>query len=173
MIKLIKNVKVYSPDFLGTKDVLILGDKLAGIEDEIKLKVSCMEVEEIDGTGKILTPGFIDSHVHILGGGGEGGFKTRTPEITLTTLTKAGVTTVVGTLGTDGLARDTSALLAKARGLEEEGITSYIYTGAYQVPTPTLTGDVMKDIMSIDKIIGAGEIALSDHRSSQPTSKNL
>ena len=169
MIKLIKNVKVYSPDFLGTKDVLILGDKLAGIEDEIKLKVSCMEVEEIDGTGKILTPGFIDSHVHILGGGGEGGFKTRTPEITLTTLTKAGVTTVVGTLGTDGLARDTSALLAKARGLEEEGITSYIYTGAYQVPTPTLTGDVMKDIMSIDKIIGAGEIALSDHRSSQPT----
>ena len=128
-----------------------------------------MKVEEIDGTGKILTPGFIDSHVHILGGGGEGGFKTRTPEITLTTLTKAGVTTVVGTLGTDGLARDTSALLAKARGLEEEGITSYIYTGAYQVPTPTLTGDVMKDIMSIDKIIGAGEIALSDHRSSQPT----
>lgn len=65
MIKLIKNVKVYSPDLLGTKDVLILGDKLAGIEDEIKLKVSCMEVEEIDGTGKILTPGFIDSHVHI------------------------------------------------------------------------------------------------------------
>src|SRR5699024_9813884 len=106
MIKIIRNAKIYAPEKLGTKDVLILGDKIAGIEDEIKLDVSCIEVEEIDGSGKILTPGFIDSHVHILGGGGEGGFKTRTPEINLTTLTKAGVSTVVGTLGTDGMARD-------------------------------------------------------------------
>ena len=51
MIKLIKNVKVYSPDFLGVKDVLILGDKLAGIEDEIKLKVSCMDVGVYEARG--------------------------------------------------------------------------------------------------------------------------
>lgn len=169
MIKIIRNVKVYTPENIGKKDVLILGDKIASIEDKIDIKISSMEVEEINGEGKILTPGFIDCHVHILGGGGEGGFKTRTPEINLTTLTTAGVTTVVGTLGTDGVCRDIESLLAKARGLEEEGVTSYIYTGSYQVPTPTLTGDIMKDIMSIDKIIGAGEIALSDHRSSQPT----
>ncbi|OLR65598.1 beta-aspartyl-peptidase [Peptoniphilus porci] len=169
MIKIIRNVKVYTPKNIGKKDVLILGDKIASIEDKIDINISSMEVEEIKGEGKILTPGFIDCHVHILGGGGEGGFKTRTPEINLTTLTTAGVTTVVGTLGTDGVCRDIESLLAKARGLEEEGITSYIYTGSYQVPTPTLTGDIMKDIMSIDKIIGAGEIALSDHRSSQPT----
>ncbi|MDY3902132.1 beta-aspartyl-peptidase [Peptoniphilus sp.] len=169
MIKIIRNVKVYTPENIGKKDVLILGDKIASIEDKIDIKISSMEVEEINGEDKILTPGFIDCHVHILGGGGEGGFKTRTPEINLTTLTTAGVTTVVGTLGTDGVCRDIESLLAKARGLEEEGVTSYIYTGSYQVPTPTLTGDIMKDIMSIDKIIGAGEIALSDHRSSQPT----
>jgi len=169
MIKLIKNVKVYTPEYIGKKDVLILGDKIASIEDKIDINISSMDALEINGEGKILTPGFIDCHVHILGGGGEGGFKTRTPEINLTTLTTAGVTTVVGTLGTDGICRDIESLLAKARGLEEEGITTYIYTGSYQVPTPTLTGDIMKDIMSIDKIIGAGEIALSDHRSSQPT----
>lgn len=169
MIKIIRNVKVYTPENIGKKDVLILGDKIASIEDKIDIKISSMEVEEINGEDKILTPGFIDCHVHILGGGGEGGFKTRTPEINLTTLTTAGVTTVVGTLGTDGVCRDIESLLAKARGLEEEGVTSYIYTCSYQVPTPTLTGDIMKDIMSIDKIIGAGEIALSDHRSSQPT----
>ncbi|WP_138160323.1 beta-aspartyl-peptidase [Peptoniphilus catoniae] len=170
MIKIIRNAKVYSPEEKGIKDILILGDKIAAIEDEIKIDLGgVVEVEEIDGTGKILTPGFIDCHVHILGGGGEGGFKTRTPEIKLTTLTMAGVTTVVGTLGTDGICRDINALLAKARGLEEEGVSTYIYTGAYQIPTPTLTGDIMKDIMAIDKVIGTGEIALSDHRSSQPT----
>ena len=27
----------------------------------------------------------------------------------------------------------------------------------------------MKDVMLLDKVIGAGEIAISDHRSSQPT----
>lgn len=170
MVKIIRNVHVYSPQDLGIKDVLVLGDKIAAIEDEIKIDLGgLVDLEEIDGSGKILTPGFIDCHVHILGGGGEGGFSTRTPEITLSTLTSAGVTSVVGTLGTDGICRDINALLAKARGLEEEGVSSYIYTGAYQIPTPSLTGDVMKDIMAIDKVIGVGEIALSDHRSSQPT----
>ena len=72
-----------------------------------------------------------------IGGGGEGGFSTRTPEATLSDLTTAGVTTVVGTLGTDGIARDMNALLAKARGLEEEGITTYIYTGSYRLPLRT------------------------------------
>ena len=116
-----------------------------------------------------MVPGFIDSHVHILGGGGEGGFSTRTPEASLTGLTTAGVTTVVGCLGTDGVARDMISLLAKARGLDEEGITAYIYTGSYRLPLKTITGEIMKDIMAVDKIIGIGEVAISDHRSSQPT----
>ena len=48
-----------------------------------------------------------------------------------------------------------------------------MYTGAYQVPTPTITGDIMRDITLIEEIIGVGEIAISDHRSSVPTIAEL
>lgn len=169
MIKIIKNAKVYAPEYMGVQDVLIIGDKIAAVDKDIEVSVNKgLEITVIDGKGKLLLPGFIDSHVHILGGGGEGSFKTRTPEIKLTDITKGGVTTVVGCLGTDGISRDMVGLLAKARGLEEEGITTYIYTGSYRIPVVTITGEVMKDIITIDKIIGVGEIAISDHRSSQP-----
>jgi beta-aspartyl-dipeptidase (metallo-type) len=170
MITLIRNAEIYSPEYLGIKDILLIGDKIAAVDNHISIEPnSFLEITEIDATGKKLVPGFIDSHVHILGGGGEGGFASRTPEATLTGLTTAGVTTVVGCLGTDGVARDAVSLLAKARGLEEEGITTYIYTGSYRLPLKTITGEIMKDIMVVDKIIGIGEVAISDHRSSQPT----
>lgn len=169
MITIIRNAEIYKPEYAGVKDVLLIGNKIAAIDEHISFDISSVEVTEIDATGKKLVPGFIDSHVHILGGGGEGGFSSRTPEATLTSLTTAGVTTVVGCLGTDGVARDVVSLLAKARGLEEEGITTYIYTGSYRLPLRTITGDIMKDIMVIDKVIGIGEVAISDHRSSQPT----
>lgn len=170
MITLIKNAEVYVPENLGIKDVLIVDDKIAAVDNNISMGAdNYLKVTKIDAKGKKLVPGFIDSHVHILGGGGEGGFATRTPEATLSGLTTAGVTTVVGCLGTDGVARDLISLLAKARGLEEEGITTYIYTGSYRLPLKTITGEIMKDIMVIDKIIGIGEVAISDHRSSQPT----
>ncbi|MGB4438302.1 MAG: beta-aspartyl-peptidase [Sedimentibacter sp.] len=167
---IIRKADVYKPEHVGIKDVLIMGNKIAAIEDNISIEMNgAVDIVEIDGEGKSLVPGFIDSHVHILGGGGEGGFSNRTPEATLTTLTTAGVTTVVGCLGTDGVARDMIALLAKARGLDEEGITTFIYTGSYRIPLKTITGEIMKDIMVVDKIIGIGEISISDHRSSQPT----
>lgn len=170
MIKLIKGAEVYSPDYLGIRDILIVGDKIASIEDEIILpEDTVLDISVINGSGKIACPGFIDSHVHILGGGGEGGYKTRTPEIQLTDIITGGVTTVVGCLGTDGITRSMESLVAKSRALEEEGITTFIYTGNYRIPVTTITGDVMKDILMIDKIIGVGEIALSDHRSSQPS----
>lgn len=170
MITLIRNVDVYKPEHIGKKDILIIGIKIAAIEENISIELNGLaEFNEIDGSGKIAVPGFIDSHVHILGGGGEGGFTTRTPEVKLSTLTKAGVTTVIGCLGTDGVGRDLMSLLAKARALEEEGITTFIYAGSYRLPLKTITGEIMKDIMAIDKIIGIGEVAISDHRSSQPS----
>ena len=170
MITIIRNINVYTPEPMGNKDVLLIDNKIAAIEDNIEFSLNnLVDVIEINGNGKILVPGFIDCHVHIMGGGGEGGFATRTPEATLSDFTRFGVTTVVGCLGTDGVARDINSLLAKARGLEEEGITTFIYTGSYRLPLKTLTGDIMRDIMAIDKIIGIGEIAISDHRSSQPS----
>ena len=171
MIKLIQNIDIYAPEHLGKKDVLIIHDKIVKIADAGSLSIPSYfpESEQIDGTNLILTPGFIDCHVHVLGGGGEGGFANRTPEATMEGLTKFGVTTVVGCLGTDGIGRDMCALVAKTKGLNEQGISAYCYTGSYQVPVRTLTDSIPKDIMMIQEIIGTGEIAISDHRSSQPT----
>lgn len=169
---LIKNAKIYAPEYLGISDVLIGGGKILKIDKDLPT-INEYDVEVIDGNGKLLFPGLIDGHVHILGGGGEGGAKTRTPEIMLTDITKAGVTTVVGVLGTDGCTRTMSNLLAKAKGLEEEGITTYVYSGSYQVPVRTVTGSIMDDVTLLEKVIGCGEIAISDHRSSQPTKEDF
>ncbi|KPU45351.1 isoaspartyl dipeptidase [Oxobacter pfennigii] len=174
MLKIIKDIEVYSPEYSGKKDVLLINDKIGKISDNIDLpSVSFYDIEVISGEDKILTPGFIDGHVHITGGGGEGGFTTRTPEAMLTDITSFGITTVVGCLGTDGTTRHMAALLAKARALEEEGITTYIYTGSYEIPTRNITDNSRNDIILIDKIIGIGEIAISDHRSAQPTTQDI
>lgn len=176
MMILIQNAHVYGPEDLGLKDVLIGGGKILKIADSLpwdKVYREAYDLEVIDASGKILMPGLIDAHVHIIGGGGEGGYRTRTPEIMLTDIITGGVTTVVGCLGTDGITRTMTNLIAKARGLEEEGITTYIYTGSYQVPVKTMTGSVMDDLILIDKVVGTGEIAISDHRSSQPTQEEF
>ncbi|MGV1216852.1 beta-aspartyl-peptidase, partial [Enterococcus hirae] len=168
-MKIIRQIEVYAPDYLGVMDVLIAGDKIIALEEALTGGYAELEVEEISGSGKVLTPGFIDCHFHLLGGGGEGGFQNRTPEVTLSQLTTAGVTTVVGCLGTDGEGRDMTALISKGKGLEAEGISTYVYEGSYRLPLKTVTDSIIKDFLTIDKIIGIGEIAVSDHRSSQPT----
>lgn len=169
MIIVIKGIKVYSPQYQGEKDVVIVSDKIEGIYENLQIPENFIDIEVINGSGKLLFPGFIDSHVHINGAGGEGSFKTRTPEIKLTSLTIAGITTVVGCIGTDGICRDIGSLIAKAKALEEEGLTTYCYTGSYDIPVKTLTNSIKGDLMLVDKIIGVGEVAISDHRSSQAT----
>ncbi len=159
MFKLIKNVEVYSPDFMGVQDILICGNKIVKLSPNIDY----IDAYVYDKKGCIAIPGIIDQHVHITGGGGEGGFQTRTPEVCLSDLIKGGVTTVVGLLGTDSLTRNVESLLAKTRALKKEGISAYCLTGAYSYPSPTLTGSIEKDIAFIDEIIGV-KLALSDHR---------
>jgi beta-aspartyl-dipeptidase (metallo-type) len=143
------------------------------VADPGRLGVEGPAVETVDAAGKRVLPGFIDPHVHILGGGGEGGPATRTPEIRIESIVASGVTTVVGCLGTDGVTRHMTSLLAKARALESEGISTFIFAGSYDLPVRTITGSVRSDLVLIDKVIGAGEIAISDHRSSQPTFEEI
>ncbi|MBS2969311.1 beta-aspartyl-peptidase [Metabacillus sp. KIGAM252] len=173
MLKLIKNGELYAPEYLGKKDVITAGGKIAFIKEPGCSFPSEYLSETIDADGQAVFPGFIDSHVHIMGGGGEGGYRTRTPELKLSSAIKGGVTSIVGVIGTDGTTRTMPSLLAKARALEEEGITCYVHTGSYQIPVRTLTGKIEDDLILIDKIIGCGEIAISDHRSSQPAWQEL
>lgn len=168
MFKLLKNVECYAPAYCGRKDILIVQGTIYRIEDSIDARY-LPEMQVFDCSGRMAWPGLIDQHVHITGGGGEEGPASSVPELMLSDLLAAGVSTVVGVLGADGVTKTMQGLLTKARGLEEEGMNTYIYSGYYSIPAATLTGRVLTDIALIDKVIGAGEIAISDYRSSHPT----
>lgn len=169
MAILIRGGDVYAPEALGPKDILIAGGRIEAVAEPGTVALRGADVREIDAAGRRVLPGLIDSHVHILGGGGEGGPATRAPEIGIEDIVASGVTTLVGCLGTDGVTRSMAALLAKARALDIEGVSTFLFTGSYEVPVRTITGSVRSDLALIEKVIGAGEIAISDHRSSQPT----
>lgn len=171
MITIIKNADVYAPENLGLKHILIAENKIVYVGDI--LPELNLEHNIVDAEGCIVMPGFIDGHTHITGGGGEAGFSTRVPAVPLSKFTRAGVTTAVGLLGTDDLTRSTESLVAQVYALREEGFSAYCYTGGYHLPATTLTGSVKSDIVFIEPIIGVGELAISDHRSSQPTLNEL
>lgn len=172
MLTLIRGASLYTPSPLGKMDVLIAGTKVIDFQPHIKLD-SNINVKQIDATGCILTPGFVDSLVHITGGGSEASFASRTPEMNLTDATLHGITCVVAALGTDSSSRTLTNLVAKAKGLKELGLNVFCHTGSYHLPAKTLTGSVTNDIMYIEEFIGVGEVAISDHRSSQPTVQQL
>jgi beta-aspartyl-dipeptidase (metallo-type) len=173
MMLLVQNADLHAPERIGPRDILVAAGRIVAIADRIDLAGLPAPCEVLDARGLAVVPGFVDSHVHVTGGGGEGGYRTRTPELVLSGALKAGVTTVVGVLGTDGVARSMEALVAKLYGLREEGLSAYGYTGSYRVPLTTVTGDPVRDIMMIEPILGIGELAISDHRSSKPTDAEL
>lgn len=168
MFKIIKKVEIYNPKYIGKKDILIYDKKIVKIEDDIQFD----EAEVIDKEGFIAIPGIIDQHIHVTGGGGEGGFHTRAPEVNLSELIKSGVTSVVGLLGTDSQTRSIENLVAKTKALKNEGLTAFCLTGAYDYPSPTITGSVKKDITFIEEIIGV-KLAISDHRAPIVTKDEL
>ncbi|MBY6106418.1 beta-aspartyl-peptidase [Ferrimonas balearica] len=172
MITVIRHADVYSPEPLGRQDIALAGGQILAMAPRLELTTS-MPVVEVDGSDTVACPGFIDPLVHITGGGGEGGFHTRTPAMSLTEATLAGVSTVVGALGTDATSRTLPDLLAKCYALRHLGLGCFIYTGGYQVPVKTLLTDITDDIMLLDPCIGVGEVAIADHRSSHPSAHEL
>ena len=171
MLTLIKNTQLYSPKKLGKKDILIADKKIVAIGNNLD-SFKNEHVLVIDAKEKIVTPGLIDQHIHINGAGGKQGFASMTPEISLSELIACGSTTVVGLLGTDGTARDIKSLYAKAKALEQEGISAYMFCGYYGVDSLTITKSIQDDMVFIDKVLGC-KIAISDVRSSYPTAKEL
>ena len=162
----IKGVDVYCPQHIGVQDILMCGEKIDLVEANIDIEDRYVTV--VDGKGLMAIPGIIDQHVHVTGGGGEGGFSTRAPELTMANLIESGITTVVGLLGTDASTRSVENLVAKTKAITEQGFTAFCLTGSYEYPSPTITGSVKKDIVFIQEVIGC-KIALSDHRSSHMT----
>lgn len=176
---LIRNGDLYAPKKKGICDLLVIEGKIAGVMPsgndafpEKALRAIDPGLITLDVGGCRVIPGIIDRHVHFNGAGGEGGPAHRTPPLQLSSFIRAGVTSAVGMLGTDGTCRSLRELLMKARGLEAEGISTWILTGSYGVPSVTLTGGVMDDLCLIDKVIGL-KMALSDHRSSHPSVEEI
>ncbi|MFC1491882.1 beta-aspartyl-peptidase [Nitrospinota bacterium] len=170
---LLRRADRYAPEPLGKGDVLVCSEKVVAVEEDLGRFASLEDVEVVDLEGKSLVPGLIDNHVHLMGGGGGGGPATRGPEIFLSELAGCGITTAVGILGTDGLTRDLRGLLAKVRALTAEGLTAFLWSGAYQYPPPTLCGSVQWDVLFIPEVVGVGEIAIADERGTHPTASEV
>ncbi|HSN71131.1 MAG TPA: beta-aspartyl-peptidase [Steroidobacteraceae bacterium] len=174
-LTLLTAADVYAPGPLGHRNLLIGSGRILwiGAEPLDLPRPLRSECRTIDLGGRRLIPGLIDLHVHVTGGGGEAGFRSRVPPVPLSQFTTAGITTVVGLLGTDDVARGPRELLATIHALREEGLSAYAFTGGYHIPPATLTGSVRSDLVFIEALLGVGEVAISDHRSSQPTLDEL
>lgn len=172
-LTLLLNARLYDPADQGTAHLLVSGGTIAWVGTSAPKLPAELGVETIDVGGRRTIPGFVDCHAHITGGGGEAGPHTRVPPLALSRLTAGGITTVVGVLGTDDTVRSPEELVTAARGLNAEGLTAYCLTGGYHVPLATATGSVRRDLVLIDLVLGVGELAISDHRSSQPTRDEL
>jgi beta-aspartyl-dipeptidase (metallo-type) len=166
VITLIENGEVYTPDPVGKQQVLLTDGKIAkvGPVDRKAVESIGVEYEVIDATGCLVVPGFIDPHMHLLGGSGEQGFATQTPEFFIGEIVPFGITSVVGALGVDTTMKTMAGLLAKVKGLNEQGLNAYLWTGGYNVPPTSIMETVRDDILFIHEVIGTGEVAISDLR---------
>lgn len=173
-MRLLKNASIYGKH---PCDILIAGgmvEAVGNLSDLQTLSMTCSEdfLEVRDLEGATVIPALIDQHVHVTGGGGEGGMTTRCPELDVRDVIAAGVGSLVGLLGTDAVTRSVENLLAKTIALREYGFHAFFLTGSYEVPSPTLTGSVKRDVGLITECIGL-KIAISDHRCSHPSYEEL
>ena len=173
MLELLSNADLYDPVPRGSAHLLVAGETIVWIGRDRPALPAGLGIRETDLGGRRVIPGLIDGHVHLTGGGGEAGPETRVPPVPLSRLSAGGVTTAIGVLGTDDVVRTPAELVTVARGLVAEGLSAWCHTGGYHVPPATVTGTVRGDLVLVDRVVGVGELAISDHRSSQPTLDDL
>ncbi|MEN3327499.1 MAG: hypothetical protein V7638_2306 [Acidobacteriota bacterium] len=175
MVIVIEKGEVFTPAAAGGTDVLIVNDlveKVGAVDREALAKLE-LETDFVDATDGFVVPGFIDPHEHLLGGSGENGFSSQTPELHLSEIVCAGITTVIGCLGVDTTMKTMPGLLARAKALKEEGLSAGIWTGGYNVPPTTIMSSIRDDVLFIEEVIGVGEVAIADERSTDPTVQEL
>ncbi len=172
---IIQNGTVYAPEPVGQQAIVMAAGQIIqmGEVDSSALQAAGFECQVIDAEGCLVMPGLIDPHQHLIGAGGEQGFTSRMPEIGLEQIVYAGITTVVGLLGTDTVTRMPTCLYAKTQQINQEGLTARMYTGGFELPPRTITDSAMDDMVLIDPVIGTGEVAISDPRWIDPPLHDL
>jgi beta-aspartyl-dipeptidase (metallo-type) len=178
----VENGEIYAPKPLGKGSLLLAGGQILGIGEKGKISGDALaeaarpfkaELETIDAKSCYVFPGLIDPHQHLTGGSGEEGYASQSPPLTHAELALSGVTTVVGCLGVDARMKTLPDLLGRVKALKENGFSAYAFTGGYEIPPATLLGSVRDDIIFIEEVIGAGEVAIADVRSAEPTCRQL
>jgi beta-aspartyl-dipeptidase (metallo-type) len=171
MLTLIENGEVYAPEPLGRASLLLMYDRIAqvGRVDRSRIEQLGLEIDYVDASECVVVPGLIDPHEHLTGGSAEDGFSTQTPPIHASEIVSAGITTVVGVLGSDTTMIPPAALLSRVKALKEEGLSAFMWTGGYNMPPSSVTESVRGDLLYIDEVIGAGELAIADIRSTDPS----
>src|SRR5215211_1380367 len=175
MFVLIENGELFDPTPRGKRSLLLAGERIAkiGQVDRSALDRLGVDCDVIDASGCYVTPGLIDPHAHLLGGSGEGSLALQTPMMFVHEIARAGVTTVVGTLGVDTTMKTIPGLLARVKSLNELGLSTRMWSGGYNVPPTTVMGTIRDDMLFIDEVVGAGEIAISDERAVTTSSRKL
>ena len=175
MFVLIENGAIHDPEPRGVQSLLIANERIEKIGriDRRALDALDVEYEYIDASDCDVVPGLIDPHAHLLGGSGEGSLALQTPMMFVHEIARYAVTTVVGTLGVDTTMKTISGLLGRVKALAELGLTTRMWTGGYNVPPTTLMGSVRSDMMFVEEVVGAGEIAISDERGLNQSSQEL
>lgn len=151
---LIRSTDTYSPDPLGACDLLVVGEKIVRMGPDLSELAVALGAQVVKTPGRVL-PGLIDQHMHYIGGGDGDGPNARQPEIPFTDIASSGITTAVGILGSEMEAKTLPVLLRRAHELDRLGLETFIYSGAMEVPGPSLTQSIRSDIVLIDKVIGA------------------
>src|SRR5262249_34370372 len=101
MFTLLHGGHVFDPEGRGRMDVLVCHQSIGAMAPSVDATGLPAPVTIVDASALRVAPGFVDAHIHLIGGGGAEGFETRLPELWLSDLARAGITTAVGAPGVD------------------------------------------------------------------------